>query len=157
VVDYEAGVRDNWLMEPISITIGAAVAALLAKAWERTLDATADAGQATLQRLADRVRQRFAQESDDHALRALELVEQVPDSELLTGRLAGAIDHHAGIDPEFASELETLVSETKAAGVYVGQIKQTVMGNHNIQIGNATGSQINLHRLDSRPPRTTES
>lgn len=89
------------VVEPVSLIVAALVAALAPRAADRALDATVDVGEGVLRRLVDRVRQRFADEGDVEASRVLDLVEQVPDSQLLIEQLATAIDRHATNAPAF--------------------------------------------------------
>lgn len=137
-------------MEPISLTVGAVAAALVAKAQERAVDATADAGAGVLRALIERVRRRFVDACDGEGTRVLELVEQAPDSPRLTGRLAAAIDHHVTAEPAFAAELEQLIAQAKAGGVDIESISLVAWGDHNVQIAGVTGSQISISRR--QPP-----
>jgi hypothetical protein len=140
-------------VEPV--TVGVVVAALAAKAAGRAADATVDAGEGVLRRLVDRVRARFAGAGDADAARVLELVEEVPDSEQLRGRLAEAVDRHAGADSAFAGELDALVGEARQGGVNVEQITQSAWGDGNVQIGGVADSQITIDGGDRAPPSPT--
>jgi hypothetical protein len=133
-------------MEPVSLTLGAIVVALIARAQERALDATLSEGESVLRRLRDSVSARFSRQGDQDALDALELVERVPDSDRAASALAQAIDRHAA-DGEFRSELDKLIGEARASGVIVKQFSQAASGDGNVQIADISGgSTIKVDR-----------
>jgi len=142
------------MVEPV--TLGVIVAALASKTFDRAVEASVEGGEGVLRRLVSRVRQRFSGAGDLEATGALELVEEVPDSQRLAGQLAEAVDRHAGADPAFAADLQALVSEARAGGVKVEQITQSAWGDANVQIADVAGSQITIDR-GGRPPASPSS
>ena len=142
------------MVEPV--TLGVIVAALASKTFDRAVDASVEAGEGILRRLVSRVRERFSGAGDLEAVRVLELVEEVPDSQRLTGQLAAAVDLHAVADQTFAADLEALVGEARAGGVKVEQITQSAWGDANVQIADVAGSQITIDR-GGRPPASPPS
>ena len=140
-------------MEPVSLTVAAIVAMIAAKASDRAADAAVDGGESVLRRIAARVRRRFGDEDDEQASGVLELVEQAPDSKLLTARLADAIDNHVTASPEFGDELAQLVSQAQRSGVDAGQITQLMVGDQGVQIAAPSDSQITItHNAPAKPP-----
>lgn len=131
-------------MEPVSLTLGAIAAALVAKAADKAAERAVEGGETVLERLVGWLRQRFSGEEQREAQTALAHVEQVPDSPSRLGALAEVIDRRAGADAEFRSELEALVKEAQAGGVDIGSIAQTAWGDQNVQIAGVEGSSINL-------------
>ena len=127
-------------MEPVSLTLGAIAAALVAKAAERAVEG----GEGVLVRLVGWLRQRFSADDQHEAQAALAHVEQVPDSPSRLQRLAEVIDRRAEADAGFRSELKALVKHAQAGGVDVGTIAQTAWGDQNVQIAGVEGSSINL-------------
>ena len=93
-------------MEPISLIVAAIVAAVAAKAGDRATDAVVEGGEGALRRIVSRVRERFSETADEDATKALELVEQVPDSKRLIEQLAVAVDRHVTDEPAFAGAPE---------------------------------------------------
>lgn len=131
-------------MEPVSVTLGMVVAALLAKAADKAVERAVEGGEGVLAGLVSWLRQRFSGDDEDEARTALADVEQVPDSPSRLQVLAGVIDRRASVDAGFRSELEALVKQAQADGVEVGTISQTAWGNQIVQIGGVADSPINL-------------
>ena len=134
-------------MEPVSLTLGAIVAALVAKAAERAVEGGEDA----LARLVGQLRRRLSGERE--AQTALAHVEEVPDSPSRLGALTEVINRRLEADPGFRSELEALVQQAQAGGVDVGSIAQTAWGNQNVQIAGVEGSSISLGYGQPPPAR----
>jgi hypothetical protein len=139
-------------VEPVSLTVGAVVAALVAKASDRAVDATVEGGEGVLRGLVARLRRRFGDARDDGAAEALALVERVPDSASLVGALASAVDRHVAADPGFGAELDDLVRRVREAGVRVGDVSQSAIGEQIVQNAGVTDSQINV--TYGRAPQT---
>jgi hypothetical protein len=133
-------------MEPVSLTVGAIAAALIAKLIDRTADATVTKGETVLRRLLESVRAHFLAGGDSEALDTLELVERAPDSQRQLSELARAIDRHA-TDEAFRGELENLIEQAKASGVTVKQTSQVAHGDGNVQIADISGgSEVKVKR-----------
>ena len=142
-------------MEPVSLTVGAVVAALLTKAAEKGGENLADAAKASLARLLCWLRERFSREGDTGGSTALVNVEEVPDSPSRVAALAAAIDRRAAADPGFRSELEKLVQDAKKDGVPVESITQSAWGNQNVQTAHVEGSTITVSYGQTPPPAAT--
>ncbi len=138
-------------MEPISLTVAAIVAAVAAKASDRATDAVVEGGEGALRRVVGSVRERFFETADDDATKALELVEQVPDSKRLIDDLAVAVDRHVVGEPAFAAVLEDLAEQARAGGVDVGAITQNALGDQVVQIAAVDSSTITVTHAAPRP------
>jgi hypothetical protein len=133
-------------VEPVSLTIGAMVAALVLKGAETTGERVTEGGLAAIGRLVDRVRGHFRDRSDAAAEKALARVEDPPAGPPQLAALAAAVDRRAGDDAMFADEMHRLVREAEAAGVEVRGINQVVReGSHNLLVGTMTGSTVNVN------------
>ena len=128
-------------MEPVSLTLGAIVAGLVAKAGERASERAVDGSEDAVRRLVGRLRQRFS--DDAPAAGALALVEQEPDGTSSIAHLAAHVDQHAA-DPGFRRELEALVAQARAKGAAVDAVQQTASGGRNVQIAEVAGSQVSV-------------
>lgn len=132
-------------MEPVSLTLGAIAAALVAKATDKATERAVEGGEGALARLVGWLRRRFSDDDQhDDAHTALTRLEEVPDSPSRLQALAGVIDGRAEADPGFRAELEALVKQAHAAGMDVGTIVQTAWGDQNVQIGGVQGSSITV-------------
>ena len=140
-------------MEPISLTVAAIVAAVAAKATDHAADAVVEGGEGALRRVIGRVRERFAGAGDEDGARALELVEQVPDSPRLVRGLAEAVDRHVVEEPGFAQELEQLAARAREGGVDVESIVQVALGDQAVQIAGVQSSTITVTHGAPTPPR----
>lgn len=112
-------------MEPVSMTLGAIAAAVLAKAQERAADRTIDGGESVVRRLASWLRASFADSDDEAANHALGLVERVPGSPSSVDALAVVLDNRAAGDAEFRGRLAALVDEARSdpvAGRFVTEV-----------------------------------
>lgn len=120
------------MVQPVLLTLGAVVAALLTKAAEKGGENLADAAKASLGRLLGWLRQRFSRDGDTAGSTALAHAEEVPHSPSRVAALASATDRRATADPGFGSELGHLVQNAKKAGGPVESIVQTAWGNQNV-------------------------
>lgn len=132
------------MVEPVSLTLGALVAALVAKAGETAGEKAVEGGAGVLRGLLERLRKRLSSEGDATTETALARVEDAPDSPSRAQELASALDARAEQDPAFADELRSLVAEAKGAGVDVETITQTIWGNQNVQAAGLTDSEVNV-------------
>jgi len=138
-------------MDPVSLSVGALVARLVAKASERAVDATVESGEGVLRALVDRVRHRFSDADDEGGSRVLELVQDAPDSAKTVTALAAAIDRHAPPDSAFATELWQLVERARSEGVRIESISQGARGDQTTQIAGVAGSHISI--THDQPPK----
>lgn len=131
-------------MEPVSLTIGAVVTALVLKAAEKAGEKGAESGWSAVAHLVERLRGRFRERDDAAGEAALARVQDPPAGERQLTALAAAIDRQAEQDPTLARELRELVKEAESGGVKVQQLTQTAWGNQNVQIADATSSDIKV-------------
>jgi hypothetical protein len=139
------------MVEPVSLTLGAIVAALVAKAAERATERAVDGGEGVLGRLLAALRERFSGAANEAAGDALTRVQEVPDSPSRLRALAALIDERAQGDAELRSELETLVAQARGTGVDVDTISQLAWGNQNVQAAGLVDSEVNVN-YGSPPP-----
>jgi hypothetical protein len=137
------------MVEPLSVSLGAVVAALIVKAAEKAGEAALEGGAGVLGRLVAAVRQRFSSAGDAQATAALERVEDLPVGPKQRDALAGVIDAYAAEDGGWAEQLQALVGEADRGGVDVAGVVQQVYGDHNVTIADVKGSTISIH---GRPP-----
>lgn len=131
-------------MDPASMTLGATVAAMVARAASDTADKTVDGATAALGRLVTRLRGRFADDGDEEGSLALARVEDAPDSPSRTDALARIVDERANAAEAFRSELAGLVDEVRATGVHIESINQTASGCQVVQNAGVVGSEIHV-------------
>jgi hypothetical protein len=143
------------VVEPVSLTVGAVVAALVMKAAEKGGEDLAEGASSVLGRVGGWLRAWFSRTGDSEASSALAKVEEVPDSPSLVKSLATVLDSRAEADPEFRAELQRLVEEAKAAGVEVKSITQTAFGDQNVQVADVHGSSINVSHGGTPPASTS--
>lgn len=136
------------------ITLGAIIAALIAKSVDRAEDGAVKTGAAVMRKALDTVRGWFSREDDEEGQQILEDLEKLPDSSALAGALAGVLDERAGRDPELRAQLEALKEEAQEAGIDVDSVVQVAVGDGNVQIANTNNSEINVNQGTS--PRTRE-
>ncbi len=129
------------MVEPVSLTVGAIAAALVAKASDKAAERAVDDGAGALARLVGWLRARFAHDDATEASTAFAKVEDAPDSPSRVRELAAQLDRWAD-DPGFRAELQGLVDKAQAAGVDVSSIAQSAWGNQNTQIAGVVGSSI---------------
>ena len=125
----------------IEAMLGAAAAALIAKALDRVEDKAVDQGEGALQHLVERVRARLSGVSDE----VLEKVEEVPDSRSRVEALEKVLDVQIEGDSDFRSELSALVEEAEGAGVDVRSAIQIAYGSQSPQFQKIYDSQINVN------------
>jgi hypothetical protein len=138
-------------MEPVSLTLGAIAALLVAKAEDKVAERAVQDGAGVLRRLVGWLRDRFTGDKDEAGARALARVEDAPDSPARIRELADVLDQRAGTDAEFRAALEALVAEARSAGVNVGSITQTAQGDQNVQSAGLVGSDIRVTYGQSPP------
>ena len=131
------------MVEPVSLTLGMVVAALVAKAMDKTAEQAVEGGAAVLGRLVSWLRERLGAGGESGGV-VLARVEDAPDSPSRVRELAGVVDARAADDDEFRVGLEALVAEARAGGVDVGSITQTLWGNQNVQSAVVTDSEITV-------------
>jgi len=95
-------------VEPVSLTLGAIVAASVAKAYERIAERAVDEGESAVRRIATWLRTVFADEGDESASRTLELVEHAGRGPAGERALAAVLDERAAADADFQVQLATL-------------------------------------------------
>jgi len=132
-------------VEPVSLTVGAVVAALVLKAADKTGEQVAAGGLAVIGRLVERVRSRFRDRGDAPAEAALARVQDPPAGPPQLAALAAAVDRHAGEDVEFAEELRRLVHDAESAGVDVRNAAQVALGSQISQIQGVSGATISVN------------
>jgi hypothetical protein len=132
------------VVEPVSLTVGAVVAALVMKAAEKGGEELAEGASSVLGRVVGWLRARFSRTGDAEASAALAKVEEVPDSPSRVKALATVLDSRAEADPEFRAGLERFVDEAKAGGVEVKSITQTAFGDQNVQVADVQDSSVNV-------------
>lgn len=142
------------VVEPVSLTLGAITAALMAKAADTAAERMVDSGAGALGRALGRLRKRLGADESQDGVRALARVENAPDSPSRVQDLAQVLDRRADADADFRSELEGLVQEAQAGGVDVGSITQAVWGNQNVQVAGTVGSDVTV--TYGQPPATPE-
>jgi hypothetical protein len=143
------------VVEPVSLTVGAIVAALVVKAAEKGGEQLAEGAGSVLGRVVGWLRARFSKSGDEEGSAALAGVEEVPDSPSRAGALAKALDSRAAADPEFKAELEKLIEEAKGAGVEVKSISQSAIGDQNAQVADVQGSTVTVSYGTPPPPAAT--
>ncbi len=131
-------------MEPVSLTVGAVVAALVLKCAEKAGEKVTEGGLAAIGRLVDRVRGRFRERADVAADAALARVEDPPAGPTQLAALAAAVDRHAGQDAAFANELRRLVREAEAAGVEVRNVALVAWGSQIVQNQDVKDSSMTI-------------
>jgi hypothetical protein len=131
-------------MEPMSLTIGAVVAALVLKAAEKAGEKGAESGWSAVSHLVERLRGHFRDRGDAEGETALVRAQDPPASQRHLAALAAAIDRQAEQDPTFAQELHDLVKETGLGSVKVQHVAQTAWGNQNVQNADVTNSSIKV-------------
>ena len=130
-------------MEPVSLTVGAVVAALVTKAAEKGGENLADAARAAVGRLVGWLRDRFSRDQDQPAVQALAAAEKY-GGPVARQELADVVDGKATADAGFKAEVERLVAQAEQQGVEVKTITQNAWGNQNTQIADVSGSTINI-------------
>ena len=141
------------MVEPVSLTVGALVAALLTKAAEKGGENLADAAKTAVSRLVGWLRDRFTQTGDDEGSKALAWAEGAPDSPSRMTALAQVVDRRAATDPEFKSQLQQLVDDAKQRqGLQVGSIALSASGNQNVQTAGNQDTSVTVSYGTPPPP-----
>ena len=128
----------------IEVTLGVLAAALVAKALDRAQGKAVDQGEGALKRLVELVRGRLSGAGDKEGSKALERVEEVPDSKSRIEALALLLEKQVDDEPEFRRELKALVEEAEGAGVDVKSIVQVTYRGQSPQFANVSDSEINI-------------
>lgn len=131
-------------MEPMSLTVGAVVAALVLKGADRAGEKMTESGLAAIDKLAERVRGRFRERADAAANAALARVEDPPAGPTQLASLAAAVERHAREDPAFAEELRHLVHDAEAADGDMRHAPQVAIGSRISQVQDTRGSTIHV-------------
>lgn len=139
------------MVDPLSLSIGAVVAAMVVKAAEKAGETAVDAGSVALGRLVQWLRDRFSR-GDEVAATALSNVEDVPDSPSRIRILAEEIDRKAATDAEFNAGLNDLIREAKAGGVDMKAVSQVAEGIGIVQIANTENSTITVSQGPALAP-----
>jgi hypothetical protein len=143
------------VVEPVSLTVGAVVAALVMKAAEKGGEELAEGASSVLGRMVNWLRVRFSRKHDEEASAALAKVEDVPDSPSRVKALASVLVRRAEADLEFRAELQRFVEQAENAGVEVKSITQSAFGDQNVQVADVHGSSINVSHGGTPPASTT--
>lgn len=130
------------MVEPVSLTVGAVVAALVTKAADKGGENLADAAKEAVGRLVGWLRDRFSRDNDQVAVRALTAAERYYDSGAARAELAGVVDAKATADAGFKAELERLVAQADQQGAEVKAITQIAWGSQISQITDVKDSTI---------------
>jgi hypothetical protein len=137
------------MMEPI--TIGAAVAALIAKALNRAEDGAVDSAVKIAQRAVTALRKRLSGDAEAEA--AIDGLVDAPDSGRREKGLADILQAHAAKSPDLLEELKSILAEAHAAGVQIGPIEQVAEGDGNVQNAGIVGSTVNVEQSPRPRPR----
>lgn len=132
------------MVEPVSLTVGAVIAAMVTKAAETTAEQAVEGKSGVVGRAVGWLRTRFSDAEHSEGSVALARLEDAPDSPTRMRELARIVDQYAAADPGLRAELEGLVKEARVAGVNVGSITQSVWGNQNVQPGGVVDSEITV-------------
>ena len=130
------------MVEPISLTLGGVVAALVMNAAEKGGGAVGSGVVAALSSVGKWLKARFRRDDDADGARAVDTAEDAFDSPRARDRLAAVIDAKAAADQSFAEELRGLVKDAEAGGVDVQAITQTAWGSQISQNANIVDSTI---------------
>jgi hypothetical protein len=137
----------------LEVTLGAIAAALIAKLLDRAEDGVVDQGEGIVERLVDLVRGRFSgdrgRDGDEGAMKALERVENAPDSKKRVEELARALDGVADRDPDFRRDLSDLVAAAEGVGVDVRTTTQIAFGDRDPQIADVRDSDVQINYGDN--------
>lgn len=139
-------------MEPVSLTLGAIVTALVIKAAEKGGETIADGAGGALARFTARLRERFTSHDDQDVVGALELVQAAPDSPSAQTKLASLLDERAE-DPIIRRDLDQLVSDAKQAGVSISVDALTIADSPGaVQVVGSSGVSVTTHTSRGNRP-----
>jgi hypothetical protein len=136
-------------MEPVSLTLGAIAAALIAKAQDKAAEGAVDGTLGAGRRLVGWLRERFG--ADEDATRAVERLLDAPDSPSRAEELSTVLDARAE-DPDFRTGLESLLRGAQDDGVDLVGVSQAIWGSQNVQSAHVKDSTINVSYGSSAPP-----
>jgi hypothetical protein len=125
----------------IELALGAAAAALFAKALDRAGEKTVDRGEGALCRLVKLVKDRLS--ADEKGAKALEKMQGAPSPSGVEA-LGQLLNEQTKDDPEFRRELEALIEEAKGSGISVEGIVQATYGDQSPQVGVVSGGEVNV-------------
>lgn len=128
------------MIEPVSL--GAVVAALVSKALDRAEDKAVEGGEGALRRTLEAVRQLFS--DDPERSRALERLEDAPDSPARVRELGEVVDRSVDAYPDLRSRLEALVTEARASAIEIDSIDQAARGSHIVQVAGIVNSDVEV-------------
>jgi hypothetical protein len=137
------------MVEPVSLSLGAIVAGLAAKAVGRAGDEAVAGGASVLRRVGATLRARFSR--DEVVGGALARVEDAPDSPSRVRALAEHIDAAVQRDAGLREELEELVRRARGEGVDVEAISQVAWGDQNVQNAGLVDSTVDVSYGSSAP------
>lgn len=127
-------------MEPVSV--GALVAALIAKALDRTEDKAVDGAFEVGEAAVEALRQRFI--GDPEVEGAIEGVVTAPGDPDRSHALGAVLAERASSREEVLAQLRSIAERIEATGVQVGKLVQLAEGNGNVQVGRVDRSVINI-------------
>jgi hypothetical protein len=136
-------------MEPVSLTLGAIAAALIAKAQDKAADGAVDGTVGAGRRLLGWLRERFG--ADEDAGQAVERLLDAPDSPSRAKELSAVLDARAE-DADFRAGLESLLREAREDGVDLVGVTQALWGSQNVQTAHVKDSTINVSYGSPAPP-----
>ena len=130
------------------ITVGAAIAAVLAKkAADKLADRTVDFGEGALGALVGRLRGLFKDRGDVDGVELLAKAQDPTGSPEDRDRLAALIDQYAPPPSELADELQALGHNVSQVAVQAST--QNAQCTNIAQVANVTGSEININTKPS--------
>lgn len=135
------------MADPVSLTLGGIVAALVVEAAKKAGGKAVEAGAGVLGHLVTAVRDRFTTSNDTDGAAALDRVEDPPVGDAHLAKLASAIDAHATADTDWATTLQRLVDDAQSSDqVDVKSVVVQVYGNRNIALADITNSEITINQ-----------
>lgn len=141
----------GFLVDPVSVTVGVAAAALVAKLFDKAMDKAADAAIDTTTTAAGKLvtwlREKFR--GSPEAATALKELEAAPDSSRREVALAEVIDSLAGEDPTFRAELTRLVEQAQLQQGAQISYQSADHSSGAVQVANSDGATISINQ----PPR----
>ena len=111
------------------MTLGAVVAALVARNAENVVRRTQDDETSALNRLVGWLRRLVAADDPTAGATALARVEEAPESHVRLHELAQVLNLRATADAGFRSDLEALINQAESEGLDINWITQLARGN----------------------------
>lgn len=132
------------MVDPVSLSVGAVVAALVTKAAEKAGEGAVEAVPGVVGRLVKWLRERFSGDGDAKAVRALDAAAEF-GGDRAAQALEAAVDAKAAVDAEFKAAVEKLVEEAGQDGVEMHVNTQAVQkGDNNTQFQDVRSSTITV-------------